>query len=51
MAIVLPDEGGLVFRKDKYFELTGYSPHDGQRVIHYDNTRHRVVCNLSLIHI
>jgi hypothetical protein len=45
MPIILPSEEGQVFRKDKYFELTGYSPHRGQQVIHYDNTRHRVVCN------
>jgi len=45
MPITLPDENGLVFRKDKYFELTDYTPHRGQQVIHYDNTRHRVVCN------
>lgn len=42
--MVLPD-GGLVFRKDKYFENTGYSPHDGQKTVHYDNTRHRILSN------
>ena len=44
MAVILPGEG-KVFRKDKYFELTEYAPHDGQKAIHYDNTRHRVLCN------
>lgn len=36
---------GRVFRKDKWFESTGYKPHAGQALVHYDNTRHRVVCN------
>jgi hypothetical protein len=40
----MPAEGHI-FRKDVYFEQTGYSPHDGQRVVHYDNTRHRVLVN------
>lgn len=40
----IPSTGG-VFRKDVYFEQTGYSPHKGQQVIHYDSTRHRVLCN------
>lgn len=44
MTIQLPGEG-MVFRKDKWFEQTGYSPHAGQKIIHYDNTRHRVLCN------
>lgn len=44
MPITLP-EGATVFRKDKYFELTDYQPHMGQRSVHYDNTRHRVLCN------
>ncbi len=39
-------EGGLrVFHKDKYFERTGYQPHGGQRLVHYNSTRHRVLCN------
>lgn len=42
--LILPGEGN-VFRKDKWFEQTGYEPHDGQKQIHYDNTRHRVLCN------
>jgi hypothetical protein len=36
---------GRVFRKDKYFAETGYIPHPGQSLVHYDNTRHRVLCN------
>jgi hypothetical protein len=44
MPITLPDEG-LVFRKDRYFDLTDYHPHRGQQQIHYNNTRHRVLCN------
>lgn len=43
-AVQLPHEG-LVFRKDTYFERTDYTPHDGQKVVHYDNTRHRVLSN------
>ena len=34
-----------IFRKDLYFEQTGYYPHDGQLVIHNDPTRFRVLCN------
>jgi hypothetical protein len=44
MGLVLPGEGS-VFRKDLYFEQTGYTPHRGQSIIHYDSTRHRVLCN------
>jgi hypothetical protein len=44
MPIVLPQEG-QAFRKDLWFEETGYAPHEGQKRIHYDPTRHRVVCN------
>lgn len=40
----LPAEGP-VFRKDLYFEQTGYTPHAGQRKVHYDSTRHRTLCN------
>lgn len=43
MALKLPE--GNVFRKDKWFEETGYSPHKGQAAVHYDATRHRVLCN------
>lgn len=42
-AAQLPE--GQVFRKDLYFEQTSYAPHQGQRVIHYDPTRHRAVSN------
>lgn len=42
--VALPSESP-VFRKDVYFERTGYRPHNGQRVIHYDNTRHRILSN------
>lgn len=36
---------GKLFRKDKWFEQTGYTPHPGQSLVHYDNTRHRVLTN------
>ena len=42
--ITLP-ENGLVFRKDAYFDKTGYTPHDAQKEIHYNNTRHRILSN------
>lgn len=42
-APVLPE--GPVFRKDVYFDKTGYIPHPGQRDIHFDNTRHRILSN------
>lgn len=38
-------EDGKVFRKDLWFEQTGYAPHPGQVGVHFDNTRHRVLCN------
>lgn len=41
--MLLPE--GKVFQKDKYFEQTGYTPHPGQRLVHYDSTRHRVLSN------
>jgi hypothetical protein len=41
----LPDPNVKVFRKDIYFERTGYRPHRGQVVLHADNTRHRAVSN------
>lgn len=43
-AVQLPQEG-LVFRKDAYFDRTGYVPHEGQKTVHYDNTRHRALSN------
>lgn len=36
---------GKVFRKDIYFAETGYYPHQGQRVVHYNSARHRVLVN------
>ena len=42
--IILPEDG-KVFRKDLYFEKTGYQPHDAQKIVHYDNTRHRILSN------
>lgn len=44
MTLILPDES-TVFRKDLYFEQTGYMPHAAQREIHYDATRHRILSN------
>jgi len=41
----VPGIDGKVFLKDRYFEQTGYIPHPGQRLVHYDSTRHRVLCN------
>lgn len=38
-------EDGLVFDKQRWFDQTGYDPHPGQRLIHYDNHRHRILCN------
>lgn len=43
MAAVLPE--GRVFRKDVWFRETGYTPHEGQRKVHYNASRHRVLCN------
>jgi hypothetical protein len=40
-----PQVAGMAFRKDKWFEETGYRPHAGQQLAHYDNTRHRVLSN------
>lgn len=36
---------GKVLRKDKYFNESGYFPHEAQERIHYDNHRHRVLSN------
>jgi hypothetical protein len=44
MTLTLPSQG-LVFRKDKYFEEIGYNPFPLQRKVHYNATRHRVLCN------
>lgn len=35
---------GKIFRKDVYFAETGYDPHPGQQVVHYNSTRHRILC-------
>lgn len=43
MTTLLPE--GKVFQKDGYFRETGYAPHDAQKLIHYDNTRHRAMTN------
>lgn len=45
MPTAIPELGGKVFLKDQYFAQTGYLPHPGQRLVHYDNTRHRVLSN------
>lgn len=34
-----------VFRKDLYFQQVGYYPHEGQRLVHYNPSRHRVLVN------
>lgn len=39
----LPD--GMIFRKDLWFEQTGYRPHPGQRIVHYNSVRNRVLSN------
>lgn len=36
---------GKVLRKDIYFAQTGYFPHSGQKVVHYNPIRHRVLVN------
>jgi len=46
MALVVPgDEEARVFLKDEYFTRTGYQPHDAQKIVHYNNTRHRALSN------
>lgn len=42
--VILPEDA-KVFRKDAYFEKTDYHPHDGQKLVHYDPTRHRALSN------
>lgn len=34
-----------IFKKDLYFRETGYIPHLGQRAVHYNSSRHRVLVN------
>lgn len=41
----LPVLDGQLFDKRRYFDATGYVPHPGQRLVHFDNTRHRVLSN------
>jgi len=41
----LPMGEGAFFRKDVYFDKVGYFPHDGQKLVHYNSTRHRVLVN------
>ena len=36
---------GKIFNKGEWFKQTGYFPHPGQQRIHWDNHRHRVLCN------
>jgi len=36
---------GKIFRKDAYFEKTEYTPHDAQKIVHFDNHRHRILSN------
>jgi hypothetical protein len=36
---------GKILRKDIYFAQTGYHPHQGQKVVHFNNIRHRVLVN------
>jgi hypothetical protein len=36
---------GKIFRKDIYFDETDYRPHRGQRIVHYQGARHRVLVN------
>lgn len=42
--LVTPPEG-RIFRKDVYFRESGYTPHDAQKQIHYNPTRHRILSN------
>lgn len=41
----MSDTTPKIFRKDIWFDKTGYEPHGGQRLVHYNPTRHRVLCN------
>lgn len=45
MSDATPQMTGTIFRKDLYFQKTGYVPHGGQRLVHYNPARHRVLCN------
>lgn len=35
----------MVFDKAAYFDKTDYVPHEAQKLVHYDNTRHRIMSN------
>ena len=41
----IPGSEGGILRKDLYFEGTGYKPHPGQKKVHYNSHRHRVLSN------
>lgn len=41
----MPGMQGGVLQKDVYYEHTGYTPHQGQIPVHFDNHRHRVLSN------
>jgi len=45
--LIMPSQGetGKILRKDVYFRETGYVPHQGQEVVHYNSHRHRVLVN------
>ena len=45
MATLADITAGGVLRKDLYFQSTGYDPHEAQKLVHYDNTRHRALSN------
>lgn len=45
MSSIAPLDSGRIFRKDLYFQEVGYHPHEGQALVHYNSTRHRVLCN------
>lgn len=36
---------GKILNKDAYFNETNYHPHAGQRQVHMDSHRHKVLCN------
>ncbi len=43
MSALPAEEIPKVFRKDIYFDQTGYAPHPGQQLVHYNSARHRVL--------
>lgn len=38
-------QGDKIFDKSRWFLQTGYTPHDAQELVHYDDHRHKVCCN------